>query len=103
MFLARGDTDLGVAFQTQPGSQASSRVETNTSILLCSTDGYLLEPTEWPKGTTPPVEFGERNRDCALGHGGNEGPHFGMTGCLGVFLERRPQCGVSHEVRRQAQ
>ena len=59
MFLARGDTDLGVAFQTQPGSQASSRVEAKTSILLCSTDGYLLEPTEWPKGTTPPVEFGE--------------------------------------------
>ena len=49
MFLARGDTDLGVAFQTQAGSQASSRVEAKTSILLCTRDGYLLEPTEWSK------------------------------------------------------
>ena len=27
MFLSRGDRDLGVAFQTHPGSQASSRRE----------------------------------------------------------------------------
>ena len=51
MFLPRGDTDLGVAFQTHPGSQASSLGEAKDSALLSSRDGYLLEPTEWPKGS----------------------------------------------------
>ena len=51
MFLSRADRDLGVAFQTQPGSQAWSRVEGKYSALLSSPDGYLLEPTEWPKGS----------------------------------------------------
>ena len=49
MFLSRGDTDLEVAFQTDPGSHACSRVEAKSSILLWSSDGYLLEPTEWSK------------------------------------------------------
>ena len=51
MFLSRGDRDLRVAFQTHPGSQASSRVEANDSTLLSSRDGYLLEPTERPQGS----------------------------------------------------
>ena len=51
MFLSRGDRDLGVAFQTHPGSQASSRVEAKNSALLSSRDRYLLEPTERPKGS----------------------------------------------------
>ena len=49
MFLFRGDRVLGIAFQTHPGSQASSLVEAKNSALLSSRDGYLLEPTEWPK------------------------------------------------------
>ena len=49
VFLSRGDTDLEVAFQTDPGSHACSRVEAKSSILLWSSDGYLLEPTEWSK------------------------------------------------------
>ena len=40
----------GVAFQAPPGSQASSRGEAKDSALLSSPNGYLLEPTEWPKG-----------------------------------------------------
>ena len=51
MFLSRGYRDLGVAFQTHPGSQASSRVEAKNSALLSSRDRYLLEPTERPKGS----------------------------------------------------
>ena len=39
MFLSRGDRDLGVAFQTHPGSQASSRMEAKNSGLLSSPDG----------------------------------------------------------------
>ena len=38
-------------FKIHPGSQASSRVEATNSVLLSSWDGYLLEPTEWPKGS----------------------------------------------------
>ena len=49
MFLSRGDRDLGVAFQTHPGSQALSRGEAKDSALLSSRAGYLLETTEWPK------------------------------------------------------
>ena len=50
MFLSRGERDLGVTFQTHPGSQASSRREATHSALLSSRNGYLLEPNEWPKG-----------------------------------------------------
>ena len=42
--------------------------------------GICWSPQSGLKGATPPVEFGERSRDCALGHGGNEGPHLGITG-----------------------
>ena len=51
MVLSRGDRDLGVAFQTHLVSQALSRGEAKDSILLSSRDGYLLEPTKWPKGS----------------------------------------------------
>ena len=51
MFLSRGDRDLGVAFQTHLVSQALSGGEAKDSILLSSRDGYLLEPTKWPKGS----------------------------------------------------
>ena len=48
--LSREDRDLGVALQTHPGSQASSRGEAKDSALLSSRDADLLEPTEWPEG-----------------------------------------------------
>ena len=35
----------------RPGSQSLSRGEAKDSALLSSCDGYLLEPTEWPKGS----------------------------------------------------
>ena len=47
MFLSRGDRDLGVAFKTHLGSQASSRGEAKDSALLSSRDADLMEPTEW--------------------------------------------------------
>ena len=51
MFLSRGDTDLGVPFQTQPKRQTMSRWESKDPALLWSPEGYLLGPTEWPKGS----------------------------------------------------
>ena len=85
MFLSRGDRDLGVAFQTHLVSQALSRGDAKDSILLSSCDGYLLEPTEWPKGVKPPVKFRERTQDCSPSHAGKEGPHLTMTGASRGF------------------
>ena len=51
MSLSRADRDLGDAFQTHPGGQASSRGEAKDSTLLQSRDADLLEPTEWPQGS----------------------------------------------------
>ena len=96
MFLSRGDRDLGVAFQTHPGSQASSRGEEKDCTLLSSRDGYFLEPTEWPKVVKPTVEFGERTQDCSPGHAGKEGPHFAMTGASrGFSRAAAPMSGFS--------
>ena len=55
--LSLGGRDLGVAFQNHRGSQASSRGEAKDSTLLSSRDGYLLEPTEWPKGSQASCGF----------------------------------------------
>ena len=33
------------------------------------------------------MEFGERTRDCSLGHAGKEGPQLVMTGASHGFLE----------------
>ena len=46
MFIPRGDRDLGLAYQTHPGNQASSRGEAKDSALLSSRDAGLLEPPE---------------------------------------------------------
>ena len=51
MFLSRGDRDVVVAFQTHLRSQACYLGVAKDSALLSSPDGYLLEPTEWPKGS----------------------------------------------------
>ena len=51
MFVSRGVRDLGVAFLMHPGSQSLSRGQAKDSALLSSCNGYLLEPTEWPKGS----------------------------------------------------
>ena len=54
MFMSRGDRNLGVAFQTQPGLNLESGLVSKGSKGLCSpleSDGYVLEPTEWLKGS----------------------------------------------------
>ena len=69
MFLFRDDRDLGVALQTHPGCQDSSRMEAKKSALLLICDGSLLEPTQWPKGSQAPwgvlrVVSGLLSRPC---------------------------------------
>ena len=47
----QGRRGVGVAFQTHLRSQACYRGVAKDSTLLSSPDGYLLELTEWPKGS----------------------------------------------------
>ena len=87
MFHSRGDRDLGVAFQTHPGSQASCRREAKDSALLSSCDGHLLEPTLWPKGSQASCEvwredLGLLSRPCR-----KRGPHLAMMGAYRGFSQ----------------
>ena len=50
MFLSRATGISGLHSRLTRG-KASSRGETKYSALLSSRDRYLLEPTEWPKGS----------------------------------------------------
>ena len=93
MFLSRDDWDLGVAFQTQPGVRR--RLEGKQRISLSSrvATGISWSPLSGLKGIKPPLEFGERTRDCTPGHTGKEGPHLTMMGDLGGFTELQHLCG----------
>ena len=92
MFLSKSDRDLEVAFQTHPGSQASSRVEAKNSTLLLSRDGYLLEPPEWPKGSQASCgvwreDSGRLSRQCSKPR-----PSSGVDGGFSRFFS---SCGAS--------
>ena len=65
------------------------------STLLSSRDGYPLEPKSGLNGVKPPVEFGERTRDCSLGHAGKEGPHLAPNT---ETLENVPR-GLRHKAK----
>ena len=93
MFLSRDDWDLGVAFQTQPGVRRRLEGKQRTSLSSRVATGISWSPLSGLKGVKPPVEFGERTRDCAPGHAGKEGPHLTMTGGLGGFTELQRLCG----------
>ena len=56
-------------------TRLSSRVATRIS----------WSPLSGLKGVNPPLQFGERTRDCSPGHAGKEGPHLEMTGASRVF------------------
>ena len=64
------------------------------SALLSSRDGYPLETKSGLNGVKPPVEFGERTRDCSLGHAGKEGPHLAMRSSgFPYFLQFKSEFG----------
>ena len=56
-------------------TRLSSRVATRIS----------WSPLSGLKGVNPPLQFGERTRDCSPGHAGKEGPHLEMTGASRGF------------------
>ena len=93
MFLSRDDWDLGVAFQTHLGVRRLLEGKQRTSLSSRVATGISWSPLSGLNGVKPPVEFGERSRDCAPGHAGKEGPHLTMTGVLGGFTELQRLCG----------
>ena len=111
MFLSRGHRDLGVAFQTLPGSQASYRGEAKDSALLSSRDGYLLEPTEWPTGSQASCgvwreDSGLLSRPCRKRRPSSRddgGVSWVSSGCCahGGFLTRHDEDLREPLVRRQ--
>ena len=86
MFHSRGDRDLGVAFQTHPGSQASSRGKQRTPLSSRVAPGISWTQLSGRKGVNTPVKFGERTRNCSPGQAGKEVPNLAMT----VILRRKP-------------
>ena len=111
MILSKGDRDGGVAFQTHSGSQTSSRGEAKDSSLLSSRDGYLLEPTEWPKGSQASSSVwredsallsrpGRKRRPSAREDGGVSGVSS-SRGARGGLLRKQKEGLREPRVRRQ--
>ena len=104
MFLSRGDWDLGVAFQTHPGVRRRLEGKQRTYLSSRVATRISWSPLSGLKGVKPPLEFGERTRDCTPGHAGKEGPHLTMTGGGSQWFYRAAApVLVSQEVRRGAQ
>ena len=87
MFHSRGDRDLGVAFQTHPGSQASSRGKQRTPLSSRVAPGISWTQLSGLKGVNTPMKFGERTRNCSPGQAGKEGPHLSLTGASCGFSQ----------------
>ena len=96
MFLSRDDWELGVAFQTHPGVRRRLEGKQRPSLSSRVATGISWSPLSGLKGVKPPVEFGERIRDCSPGHAGKEGPHLEMTvASRGFSRAAAPVWGVS--------
>ena len=92
MFVSRGDRDLGVAFLMHPGSQSLSRGEAKDSALLSSCDGYLLEPTEWPKGSQSSCEVWREDQGLLSRSGRKRRPPSLLDGGILWFFSN---CGAT--------
>ena len=103
MFLSRDDWELGVAFQTHPGVRRRLEGKQRPSLSSRVATGISWSPLSGLKGVKPPLEFGERTRDCTPGHAGKEGPHLTKTGGSRWFYRAAAPVLVSQEVRRGSQ
>ena len=63
MFLCWGDSDLGIAFSTHPGNQASSRGEAKDTALLSSETSMAGNFLGHIKGTKYRFNFEDRTWD----------------------------------------
>ena len=55
---------------------------------------FSWSPLSGLKGVEPPLQFGERTRDCSPGQAGKEGPHLAMTGASHGFPQAAAPMGV---------
>ena len=62
---------------------------------------FSWSPLSGLKGVKPPVEFGERTRDCSPGHAGKEGHHLVMKGASRGFSRAAASCHQSKKVHFQ--
>ena len=85
MFLSRGDRDLGLHSTLTRGVRSCLEWKQRTPLSSRIATGISWSPLSCLKGVKPPVAFGERTRDCSLGHAGNEGPHLAITGASRGF------------------
>ena len=85
MFLCWGDSDLGIAFSTHPGNQASSRGEAKDTALLSSRDGYILELNVWPKMSQASCGVWREDSVLLSMPSRKQVPHLVMTGAYRGF------------------
>ena len=101
--MSRLDRNLGVAFQThlgvRPRLEGKQRTPLSSRVATC----ISWSPLSGLQGVKPPVEFGERTRDCSPGNAGKRRCSSREDGTSRGFLELQRQCGISHEVRRGVQ
>ena len=96
VFLSSGDRDIELA-KFHPGSQALSRMEAKNSSLLSRCDGYLLEPTEWPKASCGVLreDSGLLSRPCRKRRASSRDD----GGISWFFWSCGTTCGVSLDLR----
>ena len=85
VFVSSYNRELGVEFKVHMRSQSSSRVQ-RTPLSSRVVTGISWSPLSVLNGVKPPVELGERTRDCSLCPSGKEGPHVAMTAESRVFF-----------------
>ena len=68
--------------------------ERRLKLRFLSLSGW--SPLSGLKGVNPPLQFGERTRDCSPGHAGREGPHLEiLTSCPpGLLIIEEQECGT---------
>ena len=78
------------------GDRHPCRVEAKNPLCSRVATGISWSSLGGLKGVKPPEAFGEMSRDWSLGHAGDEGRHFAMTGeSLGCFRAAAPVCAFS--------
>ena len=102
-FLSRGDRDPGLHSRLTLVVRPHLEGKQRTPLSSWVSTGISWSPLSDLKGVKPPLEFGERIRDCSSGHAGKKALISPWQGRLVGFLELQRQCGVSHEVLRGAQ
>ena len=94
IFLSREDRDLGLGFQTHPGDRPPLEGKQRTPLSSRVATRISWSPLSGLKGVKPPLQFGERTRDCSPGHAGKEGPHLARTGASQGFPRAAAPVGV---------